>query len=86
MKDKYPAVESYSGLCEGFKCSERASTIIQVNINNTSTILLYLCSNCAKIFQDSENFNKDVLEQEVGRPACSNAFSQNQPIQRHRCY
>jgi ribosome-binding protein aMBF1 (putative translation factor) len=83
MKDKYPVVESYSGLCEGFMCSEHASTIIQVSINKTSNILLHLCNRCAKIFKDPDHFDKEALEQQVERPACSNTSSQNQPTQQH---
>jgi protein-arginine kinase activator protein McsA len=70
-------------ICEGYGCSKEARVRVQVYGGGEGDIVLYLCKNCAKMFEDPLcDSGKKALEQaQVARPACSNTSTLNQPIQ-----
>jgi protein-arginine kinase activator protein McsA len=74
-------------ICEGFGCSKEAKICIQVCGGEKGDIILYLCKSCAKMFNDplkcDSNSNKKTLEQQVERPARSNAPDHMQSYQQH---
>jgi hypothetical protein len=69
-------------ICEGYGCSKKATNCVNVIGGNKGSIILYLCKNCTKLFDDPlKHYGKKTLEQQqVVGPECSNV-SHIQPHQ-----
>jgi hypothetical protein len=55
MNDNDQAICTNNVICEGFSCSERATSKIAVKVGATGTIFLSLCDSCKSRFRSPES-------------------------------
>jgi hypothetical protein len=86
MEISNPNTNSHN-VCDGFQCFKEAKYTVTEKVNN-NCIIFQLCESCVNHHwvnstNGSVKRKKKELEQQVGRPACSNTPDRNQPIQQH---
>jgi hypothetical protein len=52
-------------ICEGYDCFNKATTTINVKVGQLGTILLDLCTDCVKKFDDENTPGKSNLNQKL---------------------
>jgi hypothetical protein len=52
-------------ICEGYGCFNKANTKINVKVGQLGTILLDLCTDCVKKFDDGNTPGKSNLKQKL---------------------
>ena len=52
-------------ICEGYGCSNKANTKISVKVGQVGTILLDLCTDCVKKFDESIPENSGLKQNEA---------------------